>query len=250
MSIENSNIFIYYVELGKVFLEQVSLMLKKHASQKRRNGRQFLKNTFMIQFFTISFIAYIITSASGSISSSYNVYSLFGLPPLSKDSTWGVFSSDSKGNSDANSLCSILYYSPNTHQGVNDLMSSLTEKYPDIETIGLSSADDLNYYYERNIFNTWAAVDFSLTANQISSGSLVPNTENKNKVSYSIFINPAIWGEIPTRNSTDYEYNILNEQMSDADLFWASGYLTLQNYIANYLTQQYDSSSEVSDMIS
>jgi hypothetical protein len=37
-----------------LYVEQTFLMSLKHISQKRRNGRQFLKDGFMTQFFLLA----------------------------------------------------------------------------------------------------------------------------------------------------------------------------------------------------
>jgi hypothetical protein len=43
--------FVQYVTL---FVEQVALMSLKHVSQKARNGRQWWKDTIMIQLFLLT----------------------------------------------------------------------------------------------------------------------------------------------------------------------------------------------------
>ena len=43
-----------------LFFEQVIILCQKHISQKQRNGRQFMKDTFMVQFFFLLFISFIL----------------------------------------------------------------------------------------------------------------------------------------------------------------------------------------------
>eukprot|EP01039_Chlorochromonas_danica_P002043 gene2043-2228_t len=218
-----------------IFLDQVFIMFRKHVSQKQRNGRQFWKESFLIQFFALSFISYIMFSASNSSNDSSETYSLAPLPPLSTTKPWGIFNEDSNGNDGSTSLSKRLYYSPNTHDGVNNLMASLVAKYPDIQSVGMANQDDVNDDYIKNIFDTWAYIQFSLTEEQESSGLLIPSQTSAATVSYNILMKQ--YGTLPDDTYTD---NVYNKEQADADLYWSSGYLTLQNFIATYLTQRYD----------
>ena len=43
-----------FVQISKLFVEQVVLLSLKSVSQKARNGRQFWKDTVFIQFFMLA----------------------------------------------------------------------------------------------------------------------------------------------------------------------------------------------------
>lgn len=225
---ENKKLFL-------IFIDQVFIMFRKHVSQKQRNGRQFWKESLLIQFFALSFISYIIFTASKSWHDSSENYSLAPLPPLSTTKPWGIFNEDSNGNDGSSSLSKRLYYSPNNHDGVNNLMASLVAKYPDIQSIGMANQDDVNDDFTKNMFDTWAYIQFSLTEEQQSSGLLIPSQTSATTVSYNILMNQ--YGTLPDDTYTD---NVYNEMQASADLFWSSGYLTLQNFVATYLAQRYD----------
>lgn len=229
---------MYGFRLVGLFFEQVALMCLKNINQKQRNSRQFWKDTFMIQFFLLSFTTYIIY-ASNVQTPTAEVYQKFPLPPLSKDSTWGIFNQKSNGNNIYTVISKRLYYSPNNHAGINSLIDSLVATYPDIEAVGTADSAGINDLYETNLFDTWATIEFTLTDEQKSTGKLITSETSTSVVSYVISVNPTNYGNgYPTFNQTD---NVYNKLLSDADLFWNTGYLTLQNYIASYLSAQYDS---------
>lgn len=234
---EISDYASYWRRLAALFLEQVSFMCMKNVNQKQRNGRKFWKDTVMIQFFTLSFITLIIQSSISKVKTA-QVYEKFVLPPLSKDSTWGVFNSDSKGNAAGGFFSSRLYYTPNNHAGVQDLINSLVATYPDVEAIGAADETEMNNLYETNLFDTWATIEFTLSDEQKSSGTLVTSQTSPSTVSYVISINPLSHGG--GYSSFNFTETVYNKQFSDADLFWNTGYLTLQNFCASYLSQKYD----------
>lgn len=150
-----------------LFFEQVLIMVQKHISQKQRKGRQFLKDTVMIQFFLLSFFAYILIQAA-VITTYDDVYQKHSLPPLSDTTPWGIFNAGSNGNIEDNPVSKNLYYSPNTHAGVNALMDALMVKYPDVKATGYVDPNGVNDQYQKNLFDTWASVQFDLTADQVS----------------------------------------------------------------------------------
>lgn len=225
-----------------LYIEQVFIMCQKHFSQRKRNGRQFLKDSIMIQFFTLAFMVFIINQAS-NYTPSPHFYGRIPLPPLSASAPNGVFNEDAPGNDNIDSLSQRLYYAPDNHVGVNALIDALTSLYPDVEAIGAATAADMNKIYENNLFDTWATLDFQLTANQLSSGLLIPSQSQVTDVSYTISINPTVWGNMPTSN---YSSPIYNDEVAPSDLFWSSGYLTLQNFVEEYLVQQYNGQGDFS----
>lgn len=228
-------------DLGRyafLFCEQVLLMCQKHVSQKQRNGRQFWKDGFLTQFFVLAFLTYIIYGAS-YLAESPHTYDLSILPPLSNQSPWGVFGIDSNGNTETTTLSKRLYYCPQNHAGVNALISSLVTKYPQIEPVGADDPDAVKQLFEENLFDTWASMQFTLNADQQSSGLLVTNQTAPSTVSYSILISPNIFqSNLATDNTTDTG-DLYNQMQAQADLFWSTGYMTLQNFVATYLATQY-----------
>lgn len=219
-----------------IYFEQVGLMLLKHVSQKKRNGRQTLKDTIMIQFFLLAFITYILYAAS-QIYPSADEYGHFPLPPLSDDKPYGIFNKGSKGNTYNSIISKRLYYSPAGHDGIESLINALTAKYPDIKAIGTTDRDGILDLYEKNIFDTWATIEFQLTETQKSTGKLVTSTTTEGTVNYIISINPVNYGGALA--DFNYTSDVYNKQSTDADIFWSSGYMTLQNFIDTYLAQQY-----------
>ncbi len=233
---DNVNPVIYFFRLIFLFFEQVLILCQKHVSQKQRNGRQFWKDTIMIQFFTLLFVFYILTSASTPMSDS-DVYSKFKLPPLSDSKPYGIFNQESEGNNQYTIISKRLYYSPNNHAGIQSLIDALVLKYPNVEPVGAASYDDILTLYQENLFDTWAALVFILDSQQVSTGKLIPDETTQTVVQYGIFVNPTNWGSAYTyANYTSYIYN---KQSCDADLFWSTGYMTLQNFVGTYLTTQY-----------
>jgi hypothetical protein len=226
----------YHFQLVIVFLEQVYLLLQKNISQKQRNGRQFLKDSVMIQFLTISFVAYILLSNATS-SPSADVYSYFSLPPLSTNGEWGVFNQNGNGNTDDTIISKRLYYAPVNHPGVEDLINALTTAYPDIVAVGAPNENGLNNLYEANLFDTWSSLEFFLSADQLASGKLITSETVATAVNYEIAINPVNWGS--GLSTSNYSLSVYNDQSCEADIYWSSGYMTLQNFIATYLARNY-----------
>jgi hypothetical protein len=84
----------------------------------------------------------------------------------------------------------LLYY-PNNHAGVNALMGSLKEAYSEVTLNGVLDADELSLEYEANLFDTWTAIEFELTDEQISSGLLITSDTGLTNVNYKIRICPS-----------------------------------------------------------
>eukprot|EP01034_Spumella_vulgaris_P037036 gene37036-45683_t len=165
-------------------------------------------------------------------------YSLHNLPPLSTSNPWGIFSSNANGNADNALISKNLYYSPNDHEGVNQLMAQLMEFYPSIVIKGVVSASDVTAAYAANLFDTWGAIEFTLTSAQKSSGLLIPDQSKTTPAQYNILINP-IYSSLPRDEFVDTDL-IYNDQQCEGDAFWATGYMTLENFVSTYLAKQYD----------
>lgn len=211
-------------------------MCQKNWSQKQRNGRSFLKDSVMIQIFFLGFTALILYLAS-TIYESPHAYQRLALPPLSKSGN-GIFSTSAPGNEPYYTISQRLYYAPNNHDGVNALISALTTKYPDVVAVGAANIDGITALYQSNLFDTWASLQFFLSEEQASNGSFIIDQTTQTTVGYSISINPNTWqNPLPDYNFTT---DIYNKQVGPADLFWSTGYFTLQNFIDTYLAQQYN----------
>jgi hypothetical protein len=213
-------------------------MCHKHISQKQRNGRQFWKETIMMQFFILSFITGILyLSSQPPVSTDF--YNKFALPPLTEDGDMGVFNLTSEINFGLATVVSKrLYFAPNNHTGIHYLIGNLTTKFPDIEAIGAKDYEGILNLYQENLFDTWSALIFDLDSEQWSSDLLVSNNGQTSTISYTIMVNPTNWGSpYPMWNFSSLVYNKIS---SETDLFWNTGYLTLQNYIATYLAQTAD----------
>jgi len=204
-----------------LFFEQVIIMCQKHISQKQRNGRQFMKDTFMVQFFFLLFISFILI---GTLNVTYldSVYQTFSLPPLSKSEPFGIFSKKAKGSGPYDLLSKRLFYSPNNHAGVKDLIDQLVAKYPDVEPDGQATPAEIENEYEKKLFDTWASIEFTLTSDQISTGKLIPSQTSVSDVSYVIKISPTNWSGRLLSSST-YSDEVYNDHGgTEADFFWSS----------------------------
>lgn len=225
--------------LTLLLIEQTWIMCIKHINQKQRNGRQWWKETIMIPFFTLSFVTGLLYLTSQPMPKS-SYYNKIPLPSLSTEGTLSIFNQTSIGNTGMYTVLSQrLYYTPCcNHTGIDYLIGNLTLTYPDIEAIGLPSYDDILLEYEANLFNTWMVLVFDLNEEQIRSNELVlVDSNTTTTVAYRMLVNPSSWGSpYPYWNMSSTVYNKLS---SDSDLFWKSGYLTLQNYIATYLAKLY-----------
>ncbi len=172
----------------------------------------------MIPLFIILFVVRIIFSSSRAPDTG-DAYQLHSLPPLSTENPWGIFSPTSDGNKDGAMIVKNLYYSPSGHAGVEALMATLVDTYPSIHAIPASSGEEVNSQYEANLFNTWGAIEFSLTQDQVDSGLLIPDQNDVTPVSYNILINSLITA-MPNDNYTDLVYN---KQFAKGDALWTTG---------------------------
>jgi hypothetical protein len=234
---EDAGFLLYCFRLVWLFFEQVLLMCQKHVGQKQRNGRQFWKDSIMIQFFLLSFVTWILFMSSQPVQKT-DFYGKIQLPPLSTTGPTGIFDQNAVGNSVNTFVSKRLFYTPSNHAGVQSLVHALTTKYPNIDAVGAASYDEILNLYQENLFDTWAAIVFELDDAQTSSDKLVPTQSSPTTVSYSILVNPINWAQgYTTGNFTD---GIYNKASTSADLFWSSGYMTLQNFVGTYLATQYD----------
>ena len=117
-----------------------------------------------------------------------STYDFHSLPPLSTTSAWGIFNSTANGQSVNGIHSQRLYYSPNNHPGVQQLIGNLTTSYASVVAVGCSDYNDMLNQYESNLFNTWAYMEFNLNAKQLSTGKLVPDQENQTQVDYTIMV--------------------------------------------------------------
>lgn len=229
--------FGQYLSLSALWVEQVVVMSRKHVNQKQRRGRDFLKETILIPFFVLAFTGYLLFEIN-TVYQTEDVYQLHSLPPLSNKGDWGIFNMDAQENNMNDYVrSSTLYYSPNTHEGVRNLMAALTAKYPYVRALGAASPEDVLTQYQQNIFNTWASVQFNLTAEQLSTGLLVTSQTAQSVVDYTILINPNIAEALPSSTFTDGVYN---SQQAQADFWWSTGLMTIENFVSTYLATQYD----------
>eukprot|EP01033_Poteriospumella_lacustris_P014622 gene14623-10454_t len=214
-------------------------MCLKHVSQRKRNGRQFLKDSILIQFVALAFTANVLTSFARYFPTPHD-YDRMALPPLSKSAWNGVFNRDAPGNEQYYQLSQRLYFAPSNHTGVQELVSALTERYPDVQAVGAEDDEGIKSLYEANLFDTWASLQFALTPEQLASGQWVTSQSSASEVTFVISVNPTIWGKLPNYDFADPVYN---QQVSPGDLFWNSGYLTLQKFVDTYLAQEYNGAS-------
>ena len=221
-----------------LFVEQVILMTRKNINQKQRQGRAFLKETIFIPFFVLAFTGFLFSQIN-TLRPTNDVFQLHALPPLSSNTPWGIFS-ESANQNNANFFIqtSNLYYTPNNHAGVTALVDALKEKYPSVSLIGVSDMDELLDQYTENIFNTWAALQFNLTADQITTGLLVPSDQSEATVDFTVLLSPQ-QQSLPMQFFVD-STSVLNTEAALADAWWTSGYMTLQNFVSTYLAQQYN----------
>lgn len=147
---------------------------------------------FFVPIALLGFWVFLMGQVNAPLSYADAVYELRNLPPLSTKGKWGIFQSDTYYDQPefvTNSR--LLYYSPSTHKGVQTLMDELKAQYPQVELRGVKNSDDLNVEYQSNLFETWAAIQFDLSDEQIESDSLIPSSSSPVTVSYQIRVAPA-----------------------------------------------------------
>ena len=221
-----------------LFVEQVVLMTRKNINQKQRQGRTFLKETIFIPFFVLAFTGFLFFQVNNYYPSR-RIYQFHSLPPLSSSNPWGIFSDSANQNAWYRFISSSnLYYTPNNHAGVTALVGALKEKYPSVSLIGVSDMNELLDQYTENLFNTWAALQFNLTADQIATGLLVPSDQSEATVDFTVLLSPQ-QQSLPMQFFVD-STSVLNTEAALADAWWTSGYMTLQNFVSTYLAQQYN----------
>ena len=129
LSLTNTALTMHII---KLFCEQVAVMTWKNLHQKRLAGRTTLKE-ILTPMGLIGFWIYIMIMASMPMKYPDAVYTTRDLPPLSSKGLWGIFRPDEDDN--AVQFPDVidsrrLYYSPNTHQGVNELVSVPSHSLP------------------------------------------------------------------------------------------------------------------------
>jgi hypothetical protein len=224
-----------------LFVDQVLIMAKKIVSQKMRKSRQFWKETVILQIIILGLLSYLFVRFSAYFPYE-DVYQKHSLPPLSTRKPWGIFSQSSKGNNPDTIISKRLLYSPSGHAGVEAMIDALKEKYPQVVTEATADYDAMLDVYQTNLFDTWAYLKFDLTPEQLQADSFITDQNTPSTVAYGIFISPTVWdpNKLPVQN---FSTTIYNEEASPGDLFWASGYMTLQNFVDVYLARTYDSVS-------
>jgi ABC-type multidrug transport system ATPase subunit len=220
--------FVWWNVLCRV--EQVVLMSRKHINQKQRKGRDFLKETIMIPFFVLAFTGFLFHEVN-KVTTESSVYGLHSLPPLSS-SSWGIFNSDNKFHVGTTGLL----YSPADSSAVQDLIAALVTEYPDIKPVpcGDSGCYDT---YRTNFFDTWATLEFNLTSDQFDT--FISDQSGQTLVDYTINVN-TMAASLPRMS---HDPTVYNDRQASADLWWASGYMTLQNFVSTYLAKQYDTTA-------
>lgn len=156
------------------------------------DGRTTLKE-FLIPGFLLAFWIYIFLESNSPISYADSTYSLRNLPPLSSKGKYGIFQDDDD-TIDFSMFVDrkLLLYSPNNHQGVNDLMDQLAITYPQIDIRGKKTSHDVDLEYQGNLFHTWGALEFELNDEQLITGQLIPSTTSPSSVNYKLRICPMV----------------------------------------------------------
>ena len=133
----------------------------------------------------------------------------------------------------------VVYYSPNNHAGVTNMMQNLVSQYPYFSLQALADESDLADQFKSSIRTSYASVAFNLNEEQLATGLFVTNQTSAANVSYSIRMNQVgIVLPISTENNDSYVYN---DYSTAADSWWRSGYLTLKQFIDAQLAAQYSS---------
>ena len=115
-------------------------------------------------------------------------------------------------------------------------MGNFSLKYPQVKLNGFPTATDVSHQYTRNIFDTWSAVIFDLTDEQITSNHLIVNQVNQSVIDYKIRVSPS---EMYLPDVTVDE-EVYRDSLADADQWANSGYFTIQNFISTYSASLYD----------
>lgn len=248
-----------------LFCEQVAAMTWKNLHQKKLAGRTTLKE-ILTPLGMIGFWIYIMIMSSIPVSYPDAVYDIRDLPPLSTSGRWGIFRDPDEDNviQFPDTIDSKrMYYSPNDHEGVNQLvgatllvvtayllcifftdfavpdlqMGNFSLKYPQVDLFGFRTTDDVSDQYARNIFKTWSAITFDLSPEQISSGLLVVDQVNPIALNYKIRVG---YNEMVLPDDVIDE-DVYRDTIVGADQWANSGYFTIQNFVGTYAAQLYDS---------
>lgn len=78
------------MQYSYLFMEQTWLMMMKHISQRQRKGRQFWKDSVLIEIVVLAFVIFILYFAS-ELYYTDATYLKHSLPPLSTTGPWGIF---------------------------------------------------------------------------------------------------------------------------------------------------------------
>ena len=115
-------------------------------------------------------------------------------------------------------------------------MNNFSMMYPEAEVTGYASSGDVSDQYTKYIFDTWAAVIFDLSDEQISTGRLVVNQVNQSTVNYKIRISP---NEMYLPDTT-FDDEVYRDAITGADQWANCGYFTIRNFIGTFTTMLYD----------
>ena len=115
-------------------------------------------------------------------------------------------------------------------------MGNFSVLYPQVHVLGFPSAADVSDQYTRNIFDTWSALIFDLSPEQVASNRLVVNQANQSVINYKIRVSP---NEMYLPDTTVDE-NVYRDAISEADQWANSGYFTLQNFVGTYSSLLYE----------
>lgn len=115
-------------------------------------------------------------------------------------------------------------------------MGNFSLKYPQVKVYGFASSADISDKYTRKIFDTWSAVIFDLSEEQIATNRLIVDQNNQTVIDYKIRVSP---NEMYLPDTTIDE-DVYRDTISDADQWANSGYFTIQNFISTYSSSLYD----------
>ena len=96
------------------------------------------------------------------------------------------------------------------------------------------------------LFDTWATLEFKLSEQQYATGELITSDTSNvpSVVDYAINMSPLLLTAAGNDNETSTD-DVYNDQSAIADQFWASGLLTVQNFIAEYLAGGYNANTTI-----
>lgn len=137
----------------------------------------------------------------------------------------------------------VLFYTPNNHAGVNAMMDAFQKEFQSsISVRGTIDTESYTLLYQKQLYDVWGALDFTLSEAQVKSGKLVVDknataSSSGSVIDYTIRLNSQFNFYV---QPVVFDQQVYNQVRGKGEVWNSSGYLSIHNWVSSYIVREYN----------